>query len=153
MPIGSLLLQGTITIDGATFTIHATNEDPVFLAAAGGWLFAMDMQVEFDLPCGDSTLPLTLEVDLQRGATLESPPTVSIGVASNVTCGSTVALSATASDPDSDLASVRWYIDDVLVAPGTSSVRFTQGHTLRAVARDDRGATTTATKVVTCTPP
>jgi hypothetical protein len=39
----------------------------------------------------------------------------------------------------------RTSIDDRL-----TSMTFTTGHTLRLVARDERGATTSATKVVSC---
>jgi hypothetical protein len=57
---------------------------------------------------------------------------------------------ASFSDPDGDLDVVRWYLDDNLIEATTTSLTFTLGHTVRAVAYDDRGAATTATKTVTC---
>jgi hypothetical protein len=59
-------------------------------------------------------------------------------------------LTSTAAEPDSDLASVRWTVDHVLIAPSVTTLPMTGPHTLRAVARDARGAATTATKSVTC---
>jgi len=53
-------------------------------------------------------------------------------------------------DPNGDLDTVRWYVDGVLLAPGTSTLLFTAGHELRVVARDLRGGTTTAKKVIQC---
>jgi hypothetical protein len=67
-----------------------------------------------------------------------------------VTCPSSVDLDAIASDPDDDLDTVRWYIDDVLMSASTTSVTFTQGHTVRAVAYDERSATTTAIETIAC---
>jgi hypothetical protein len=45
---------------------------------------------------------------------------------------------------------VRWYVDDVLLAPSVTTIPMTGAHTLRAVARDARGASTTATKSISC---
>ena len=90
-----------------------------------------------------------LELDV-GGGIVESPPSVTITSPSTVSCPGTLTLSATVSDPDSDVTSLRWYVDDVLMASGTTSMAMTQGHTLQAVARDARGGATTATHVVTC---
>ena len=75
---------------------------------------------------------------------------IAITTPSTVSCGTSTALTATASDPDGDLASVRWFVDGVLMAPTTTSMVFTGTHELRAVARDARGGATTAKKVVSC---
>jgi hypothetical protein len=61
-----------------------------------------------------------------------------------------VSLAATASDPDGDLDAVRWTVDDVLIDASTTSVWFTEGHQVRAVAYDERGAAKTATKTIAC---
>jgi hypothetical protein len=71
-------------------------------------------------------------------------------VPSTLTCPQTRALTGTASDADSDLASVRWLVDDVLLSASTTSMEFTQDHDLTAVVRDARGATRTVTKHVDC---
>jgi hypothetical protein len=67
------------------------------------------------------------------------------------TCGAPRALTATISDPNGDAGPMRWKVDGVLLAPGTSTMVVTGSHTLEAVVRDARGATTTAKKVVSCT--
>ena len=54
------------------------------------------------------------------------------------------------SDADSDLASVRWRVDGVLMQYGITSMAFTQAHLLELVVRDARGATVTAKKNVGC---
>ena len=59
-------------------------------------------------------------------------------------------LDATVTDPDGDDDLVVWFVDDVRIAAATTSLTFTGPHTLRAVAFDDRGAGTTATKFVDC---
>jgi len=150
MPVGSLLMQGTITVDGSMYTIHATNEEVVYLTSLDGSLFALDMDIGFDAPCGDSTLPVTVEFDLYKGSLLESPPTISITVPGSVQCPSSVPLTSTASDPDNDIASIRWYVDDVLLSPSTTAIQFSTAHVLRVVVRDARGATTSATQTISC---
>ncbi len=67
-----------------------------------------------------------------------------------VDCGSATTLTASVADPDGDLDEVRWFVDDVLLAPGTTSVTFTQAHQLRLVARDARGAATTDRRNIQC---
>ena len=150
-PSGALYVQGFITIDGQSYTVRAVNEDPVFLAVSAGGFFAGDLDINVDVPCGGGTLPITLEIDLRHtGSPIGRPPTISITSPSQIQCPGTLPLTHNAADTDGDLTSVRWYVDDVLVAPAVTSIAMTQGHTLRAVARDARGATTTATQAVTC---
>jgi hypothetical protein len=104
-------------------------------------------------PCGAGTTMTTgtfrVVTDIRAGPT-ESPRTISINNAAPITCPRTVTPSATASDPDNDLVSVRWYVDDVLMSASTTSFTFTTTHELRAVATDSRGARTTATKTIVC---
>jgi hypothetical protein len=150
-PTGALHLQGTITIAGTAYTIRAVNEQPVYLAASGSGFFAADLDIDFDVPCGAGTLPVTLQIDLRHAGTpIGRPPTIGIATPSTFSCPTAMTLTSTASDPDSDLASVRWYVDGVLLAPSVTAIPMTGPHTLRAVARDARGAATTATRPVTC---
>ena len=105
------------------------------------------------VPCNGSAVNVTVRVtarDPGNGSAIGKPPVVSINTPSSVTCGAATTLSATATDPNGDLDDVRWYIDGVLLSPATTSVVFTRQHTVRAVARDLRGAATTAKKVVSC---
>lgn len=150
-PVGALHLQGMLTVDGFSFTIRAVNEQPIHLTASGSGFFAADLEIEIDVPCGTGTMPLTLEIDLRHdGTPIGRPPTIGIATPGTFLCPTVMTLTSTAADPDSDLASVRWYVDDVLLAPSMSTMPMTGPHTLRAVARDARGASTTATRSVSC---
>ena len=127
--------------------------DVVFLTAKKlTGLEVNDAVLEFDVPCGAGTLPVTATIDLNMTTFLARPPAVTISTPSSVACPGGLVLTANASDPDGDLQGVRWYVDDVLIAPGTSTLAMTRSHVLRAVARDARGAAKTHTKTVTCAP-
>lgn len=67
-------------------------------------------------------------------------------VPSTLTCPQTRGL--TGSDGQSDITSVRWKVDDVLLAPGTTSMASTRDHDLTALLRYSRGAITTVHKHV-----
>lgn len=144
-------LLGYISVAGIEYAVRAVNEDPVFLTAGPNGFFAGDLAVMFDAPCGDGTLPVTLLIELRSAGTpMARPPTIEITTPTTVPCPGALALTHATSDPDGDLASVRWYVDDVLLSSATSTLPFTRSHVLRAVARDSRGATTTDTLTVTC---
>lgn len=150
-PTGALHLRGTITVAGTAYTIRAVNEQPVYLIASASGFFAADLDIDLDVPCGAGTMPVTLQLDLRHdGTPIGQPPTIGIGTPSTFSCPTVMTLTSTAADPDSDLASVRWTVDDVLIAPSATTLPMTGPHTLRAVARDARGAATTATKSITC---
>lgn len=153
-PVDALVFEGTFEILGTPHVIRGRNEVPVYITADDTAFEAFDVHLEGEAPCtggglgtATGTLDLALEV---RGGTVSSPPLVSITVPASVSCSGGVSLTATATDPDTDLASLRWYVDDVLLAPNTTTIPFTQAHVLRAVARDARGATTTDVKAVSC---
>lgn len=114
---------------------------------------ASDLDVGVECPAGGmGTVSGVFKLELDvGGSTVASPPSVTITSPSTISCPGTLSLSATVTDPDSDASSLRWYIDDVLMSSGTTSITMTEGHTLRAVARDARGAATTATHAVACT--
>jgi hypothetical protein len=150
MPIGSLHTRGTITVNGMDFTVRATNEDPVYFDARSTGIFLGDLEIDVDVPCGTGTLETTLEISLAGWSLLEQRPTIVITSPSLVECPGPLSLTANASDPDGDLEQVRWYVDDVPLAPGVNTIAMTEGHELRAVATDERGASQTATKAVSC---
>lgn len=154
MPEGALHLLGQFVVDGRSYGIRAVNgNDVVFLTAKKlTGLEVNDAVLEFDVPCGAGTLPVTATIDLNMTTFLARPPAVTISTPSSVACPGSLVLTANATDPDGDLQGVRWYVDDVLMAPGTSTIAMTRPHTLRAVARDARGAAKTHTKTVTCAP-
>ena len=153
MPEGALQLMLGVTLGEQHFAVRAVNEhDVLFLSARRDGIDADALAVQFDVPCGAGQLPVTASFDLATSGILERRPSVSIGIASPRSCSSSssVFLAATASDGDGDLLPVRWEVDGVRVAPGVTSLPFTRPHTFRAIARDARGATTVATKSVTC---
>lgn len=105
------------------------------------------------LPCNTSIATIQLKVTAQNpanGSSLGRPPAVTNTTSATGTCGVSRALTAMVTDPDSDASPVRWRVDGVLMAPTTSSIVVTETHTIEAIARDARGATTTVTKEVSC---
>jgi hypothetical protein len=152
MPEGALHLRTKFVANGEPYGIRAVNSDQaVFLSAKKvTGLEVNDATFDFDLPCGLGTIPVTATLDLDGTSVIDFPPSVTITTASNYACPGTMPLAATTSDSDGDFASLRWYVDGVLIRPGTTSIPFTQAHTITAVGRDARGATTTKTKSVAC---
>ncbi len=67
-----------------------------------------------------------------------------------LSCPGPLTLSATTSDPDGDVADVRWYLEEKLIESSVTSIDFTQNATVRAVATDARGAATSAEKAISC---
>jgi hypothetical protein len=53
-------------------------------------------------------------------------------------------------DPDGDYDSLRWIVDGVLLEEIWPTIPFTESHEIKAVLRDSRGATGTATKAIAC---
>ena len=113
--------------------------------------------VQFEgVPCGGSstapsTASVTAELKLfEKNVYLHQPPDATITMPNEVTCGPPQELRATVSDPDGDLVSTRWIVDGVLIAPGTTTIPFTQAHTVEVRATDGRGGVTTDRKDITC---
>lgn len=153
-PPGALVLKAELTLGNDEHERRTTNTEPVVLLA-NGTSFQATAEFAFLVPCNRGVEQVTATFELASpttNAVLEQPPSVTITTPSSVTCSTSVSLTATTSDPDGDLDSVRWYVDDELLASSVSSIPITMAHTLRAVARDERGAATTATKAITCTP-
>ena len=152
-PAGGLVLEASATVGGKTYRERGATNLVALLTASPTSFSVSGAPVSFMVDCGAHTERVDLTFDLEEassGAVLEEPPTLTITTPSQVTCGQTTNLTANASDPDGDLDTVRWYVDDVLLAPTVSSLVFTEAHTLRAVARDDRGATTTDEIQISC---
>lgn len=109
--------------------------------------------VTMTVPCNTSTATITARItarDPGNGSALGKPPVVTNTTSATGVCGAPRALTATVSDPNGDAGAVRWKVDGVLLAPGTSTMVVTTSHTLEAVVRDGRGATTTGKKVISC---
>ena len=150
LPVGSLFAQAQFTAAGFPFTVRAVNEEPVEVVASGLGIAAGDIEVGFMVPCGSGTMEVHASFSAVTTHVVERPPVVVPFIPSSVQCGTTVPLLALAFDPDGDLASVRWLAGDVLLAAGTTSLQITQDHDLRVVVRDERGATRTKTRSITC---
>jgi hypothetical protein len=155
-PAGALVFDANFTLGGGTeMDVRGTTQVDV-VGTAGDTAFEFgEIKVTGMMPAcwGQDDIPVegTFEIVLDLAGGIEaSPPEIEIDIPATVSCPSNVDLDAIASDPDDDLDTVRWWIDDVLMSASTTSVTFTQGHTVRAVAYDERGAATTATKTITC---
>ncbi|MCX4244538.1 alpha/beta hydrolase family protein [Paraliomyxa miuraensis] len=149
-PKGALHLQGHVIVDGNAFTVRGVNEQPITFTLGHFGLFAADLALDLTLPCGTGTIDMTVRIHLGSATILDEAPIASIDVPDVLSCPTTLMLDATVVDPDDDLASARWFVDDVLVTQGVSSLPMTTDHALRLVARDARGATTTVAKSIRC---
>ncbi len=154
---GALLLEVSGTIDGLPFSVQRANDDVATFMAQGGNPDLFQVRADMELhgiPCGsDSTADALVHLKLREiAAYLTMPPAVSLTIPSTVTCDGVARtpLDATVSDPDGDLLETRWFIDGVRVDPAYTAVAFTEPHTLRVEAEDDRGAVSFEEKVVSC---
>ena len=152
-PPGSIILSAALTIDDEDYQARFVNTEPAVLVADEDSFLASDVPFEFSVPCNPGIAWVTATVDLTTptsGAVLEGPPTVEITTPTSVNCPGTVNLTATTGDPDGDFDFLRWYVDDNLIAQGTTSIQISESHTLRAVAFDQRGAATTDVSTIDC---
>ena len=91
------------------------------------------------------------------GFTTNSPPTVSLSAPANgatYRAGSTISVSATASDVGGTIARVRFYADSTLIGADTSSPYSVSwpnvaagSYVLKAVATDNDGVSTTSARI------
>ena len=152
-PAGGLLFETSFDVGTTHFSERRPSGGEAIVTANGAAFNANDLAVSLEIPCNNSKASLEVNFNVSSsvtGAALGSPPVVVNTTPASGTCGVSRALSATVSDPNSDAGAVRWRVDGVLMAPGTTSMVVTGSHTVEAVVRDTRGATTTAKKVVSC---
>jgi hypothetical protein len=153
-PAGALVFEAEGVVEGFPFASRRPTQKPLKVVANAGWVSMLGSnygaEVELEIPCGTTTTEVTLKWDFSAVAWPGKPPTIQIDVPSTVSCPDTVSLDATAADPDDDLESVRWLVDGVLIDEAVTEIDFTTAHDLTAIARDERGATRTATKSVSC---
>lgn len=153
-PAGALALETTFDVWSQPQVVRSVNPLPIVVSADGAGFEAIDIPLRAQAPCfeggeqvawGEAEVVVRLE-----GLVIASPPSLSITVPTSFGCPTTKSLTASVSDPDGDLATVRWYVDDVLVDASKHSMTFTESHVLRAVARDARGAASTDVRAITC---
>lgn len=153
-PPGALVFDASGVVDGVPFSMRRPTQEPVYIRALDGWSQLQGPDgawLEFAVPCGEDEVADVLVWWTYSSVNVEEhPPYAEINVPNTVPCPSTVALSKAVSDVDGDLASVRWFVDGVLMEDGITQLAFTQGHELRLVATDARGATRTDVEVKTC---
>jgi len=149
-PAGGLVLETRVTIAGQVHTRRQLNNAVVKGTQNGATLALNNLDSTLTLPCGSGTTTLTARVNLNSNPASGSPPTATITVPSQVTCGVPRSLTATVSDPNNDIVSTRWLVNGVLLASSVSSVTFTGSRELAVRVRDARGATTTTKKVISC---
>jgi hypothetical protein len=150
---GAIVIDAEGEVDGIPFHVRRANQEPLYLRAGEGWTLLQGTDgawLEFSVPCDGAMAEVLVWWGYSGVALEDSPPTVTINVPSTVPCPSTGPLSKSVADADGDLESVRWFVDDVLMADGISTMTISAPHTLRLVARDERGATRTAVKTVGC---
>ncbi len=150
-PESSVQVWIQLTIDGEVYRVRRPNPAAVQIDHSNGEFKSAAFRLRSHVSCGDSSVALVdLWIAMDDGATLNSPPTGSVTTPSAVSCSTSVPLTESFTDPDGDLASVRWFVDDVPLSDSTTAISITESHTLRAVAEDARGAATTATKQISC---
>jgi hypothetical protein len=152
-PAGALILDASFGVGTTRYTLRRPVRQPVTLKATGTSFDAQTLDVTLTVPCNSSYSQVTLRFrikDKGDGSALGKPPMLSISTPSTVTCGVPTNLTASTYDPDGDFDELRWFVDDVLLARTTTSLTFTAGAELKAVAYDDRGATAMQKKVISC---
>ncbi len=149
-PKGALILEAEMDVGTTHITRRRPTTADVVFEAVGPTFDAGNLIVSIAVPCNTSTASITARLTVDSGDALGEPPAVTNTTATTGTCGLRRALTASVSDPDADAGAVQWRVDGVLLAPGTTFMIVTGGHTLEAIVRDSRGATTTARKEITC---
>lgn len=153
-PRGGLILESAFDVDGQHVTARRPTSNDVIVDAAGTAFDATDLSVTLQVPCNSSVAAITVKVSARdagaTGGALGEPPGVVNTTATTGTCGASRPLTATVSDPNGDAGPLRWRVDGVLLAPGTTSIMVNTPHSIEAVVRDARGATTTAREAVSC---
>ena len=152
-PPGGLIFETAFAVGTQYITARRPSGANAIVEANGATFNAEDLVVTFQVPCNSSQASVTARFTAKSPTTsgaLGGPPVVTNTTATGGTCGASRTLSATVADPNSDAGAVRWRVDGVLMAPSTSTLVVNGVHTVEAVVRDGRGATTTAKKVVSC---
>ncbi len=153
MPQGGLVFDAHTVVDGSRFDTALPTQHGVGFMFEAGWANIPaygKFEVTLDVPCNGIVAEVAATFDIIATAWLGSPPEVEITVPATVGCPDDVALTLDVDDAESDVTSVRWRVDGVLLDDALTSVPFTQSHELTAIVRDSRGATTTARKQVDC---
>ena len=107
----------------------------------------------FDLQCNGQIEPMKAWLDFSSSSAEEQPPSITVDMPSSVTCGATVDLDETISDPDGDAGTVEWELDGVLLSPSVTQIEVDEHYDITATVRDARGGSGTDDHEIDCTPP
>lgn len=152
-PSGALALEADGVVDTEPFHALGPARRDFEFVAADGWAQMQGIggaYVELSMPCGEGVVDVVAWLGFSAVGWPGERPSVTIEVDDEVTCPSTVMLEKTAADQENDIASVRWRVDGVLLDGAVTEIPFTEAHDLTAIVRDERGATYTKSKAVTC---
>jgi hypothetical protein len=153
-PRGALHLRTHVEVGTFSFDHVEANQTKLYIDEGGDWMSADGgdgLEVYFGVPCNGQLEPMIAWLVLADASVTGSPPSASIDMPSSVGCGTSVDLDVDASDPDDDIARVRWEVDGVLLDDSLDSIEINAAHEIRVIVRDARGATTTDTHAITCT--
>ncbi|MBX7082991.1 MAG: hypothetical protein K1X88_27545 [Nannocystaceae bacterium] len=153
MPQGGLVFDAHTVVDGLAFDTALPTQHGVGFMFEAGWANIPaygKFEVTLDVPCNGILAEVSATFDVIATSWLGSPPEAEITVPATVACPDDIALAIDVDDAESDVASVRWRVDGVLLDDALTSVPFTRSHALTAIVRDSRGATTTVRKQVDC---
>ena len=152
-PAGGLFIEVEFDLDGHHYKMRRATTEDVFGEAKKSAVRATALPVSITVPINGVDVSATVELTIRTETELDGPPTISITVPATVTCNIPFSLTSSAADPDGDLDVVRWRVGGQLLSPTTTSLQFSSGsRTLSATAFDDRGAATTVSKTISCTP-
>jgi hypothetical protein len=153
LPPGGLVLAASGQVDEIPFSTRKPIEQAIYLDVSASSVQIDEtsgLRLDFEVPCNGEMADVQVWWEMDSSGVQQAPPTVVIDMPSTVSCPENVDLKAIASDPDADLASVRWEVDGVLLHAPVDAIGVAQSHEVRAIARDARGATTTATHSIAC---
>ncbi|MBL4683450.1 MAG: hypothetical protein JKY37_02580 [Nannocystaceae bacterium] len=154
-PPGGLVIAAQGVVDEVPFSMQRPIERPVSFIAEDGFVSLLGtggFKVDFAVPCNGEFADLDVWWGLADDGVIEGPPTLSIDqLPQAIACPGELALTLTwSADPDGDYESLRWIVDGVLLEETWPTIAFTEPHEVKAVLRDSRGATATATKTIVC---
>lgn len=153
-PPGALVSDLHAELGTFSFDLRGLNEKAVDFRVDDDWIEVLPgggFEIFFDLLCDGDIKPIKAWFLFDAASTLDSPPTVSINMASSVSCTTSVSLDATVTDPDLDAGVVRWLVDGVLLDDAVTSITVDESLDVEAIVRDARGAMATATHTISCT--
>ena len=144
---GGIVEQVEFYVDGVLlFTDNTAPFSANYTATAGAHTISA---IAFDNDC-QSTTSSTINISAQSN----NPPTVTVSAPTSAIVGTSITISATASDSDGSITQVEFFVNNVSVGIDNSapySIQYTTtlgaGQIVRAVATDNQGATANSNNI------